>query len=431
MASPTEWEGSLGQSSHTPPFPRFSVVTLIGMVAAFAIFLFVALVPQQPLTAHWSVVHEARHTHRAITRKTHIPLLMVTHVPQVPPSIPGRVSEPSAPFTFPAAPASLAVSVALGLAGAALVTAAMGRLVRSLRADGATFAMAASSGDPETVQAPPGFKPPTPKKFTVPEGQLVRVLAAAAPAAFRFYNGLFVVGWTPSITADDDGQSYSFLRTLGRRVVERSAALPPTRPSEPIQLWEYQGSPYCRKVREACCVLDLDVQYFPCPQDGPTYRPEAKAKGWKTFPHMVDPNTGAEMGESDDIVAYLFRTYGGGQPVPFLLSGNPFNTALLYISAIVRYRPGSVYVPSRKPAKPLELWAYEPAPFSVIAREVLSELELPHIVHYCPRGSVHREEVFRLAGTCQLPYLEDPNTGVKMFESTEIAKYLYDVYAVK
>lgn len=33
-----------------------------------------------------------------------------------------------------------------------------------------------------------------------------------------------------------------------------------------------QGSPYCRKVREACCVLDLDVQFFPCPQRGPTYR---------------------------------------------------------------------------------------------------------------------------------------------------------------
>lgn len=30
MASPTEWEGSPGQSSHTLPFPRFSVVTLFG-----------------------------------------------------------------------------------------------------------------------------------------------------------------------------------------------------------------------------------------------------------------------------------------------------------------------------------------------------------------------------------------------------------------
>jgi hypothetical protein len=29
----------------------------------------------------------------------------------------------------------------------------------------------------------------------------------------------------------------------------------------------------------------------------------------------------------------------------------------------------------------------------------------------------------------QVPYLEDPNTGTAMFESTEIIKYLEDTYA--
>jgi hypothetical protein len=52
--------------------------------------------------------------------------------------------------------------------------------------------------------------------------------------------------------------------------------------------------------------------------------------------------------------------------------------------------------------------AAEPSPFSVIAREVLSELELPHIIHYCPRGSVHRDAIIAKTGTCQLPFLEDP-----------------------
>jgi hypothetical protein len=115
--------------------------------------------------------------------------------------------------------------------------------------------------------------------------------------------------------------------------------------------------------------------------------------------------------------------------VPFLCSSNPLNTTSLFLASLARAGGGSRYVPARQPAQPLELWAYEPSPFSVIARETLCELELPHILHYCPRGSVHRDEVFERTGTFQVPYLEDPNTGVKMFESTAIAKYLYDVYA--
>ena len=31
----------------------------------------------------------------------------------------------------------------------------------------------------------------------------------------------------------------------------------------------------------------------------------------------------------------------------------------------------------------------------------------------------------------QVPYIEDPNTGTAMFESTKIIEYLNDTYAVK
>ena len=34
----------------------------------------------------------------------------------------------------------------------------------------------------------------------------------------------------------------------------------------------------------------------------------------------------------------------------------------------------------------------------------------------------------RTGGTFQVPYLEDPNTGVAMFESAEIIKYLGSRY---
>ena len=123
---------------------------------------------------------------------------------------------------------------------------------------------------------------------------------------------------------------------------------------------------------------------------------------------MIDPNTGTELGESADIVAYLFERYGGGAAVPFLCSSNPLNTTSLFLASLARAGGGSRYVPARQPAQPLELWAYEPSPFSVIARETLCELELPHILHYCPRGSVHRDEVFERTGTFQVPLPAPP-----------------------
>ena len=35
-----------------------------------------------------------------------------------------------------------------------------------------------------------------------------------------------------------------------------------------------QGCPFCRKVREAASILDIDVLYYPCPSGGPTFRPK-------------------------------------------------------------------------------------------------------------------------------------------------------------
>lgn len=49
----------------------------------------------------------------------------------------------------------------------------------------------------------------------------------------------------------------------------------------------------CAQVREAVSILDLDVQYKPCPAGGPTWREEVKRMGGKaSFPYMNDPNTG-------------------------------------------------------------------------------------------------------------------------------------------
>lgn len=39
------------------------------------------------------------------------------------------------------------------------------------------------------------------------------------------------------------------------------------------------------------------------------------------------------------------------------------------------------------------------------------------------------QELFEKRGHFQVPYLEDPNQGVYLFESSAIVKYLEDTYA--
>jgi glutathione S-transferase len=57
-------------------------------------------------------------------------------------------------------------------------------------------------------------------------------------------------------------------------------------------------------------------------------------------------------------------------------------------------------------------------------------MELPYRLHNVPRRSPDRSEFVSLSGKMQVPYLHDPNTGARMFESADIRRYLYDSYAV-
>ncbi len=90
------------------------------------------------------------------------------------------------------------------------------------------------------------------------------------------------------------------------------------RPEKVLELYEFEGCPFCRKVREALSILDLDAVVYPCPKGGTRYREELVERGGKAqFPYLVDPNTGKEMYESSEIVRYLFETYGDGKvPLP-------------------------------------------------------------------------------------------------------------------
>ena len=84
--------------------------------------------------------------------------------------------------------------------------------------------------------------------------------------------------------------------------------------------------------------------------------------------------------------------------------------------------------PDNGAMKPVELWGYEGSPFVRPVREILNSLALPHRMVYSGRGSSNRDIMRQKTSRFQVPYLEDPNTGIKMFESGAIVKYLLDTY---
>jgi glutathione S-transferase len=222
----------------------------------------------------------------------------------------------------------------------------------------------------------------------------------------------------------------SLVATVARLgYAERTATLGP-RPAKPLELYEFEACPFCRKVREALTVLDLEAVIHPCPKGGPRFRPEVKRRGGKAqFPYLVDPNTGTELYESDDINRYLFETYGAGG-VPLLLN-DAFALPGGMLASAVRGGRGSRYRASRPPEKPLELYSYEGSPFCRLVREVLCELEIPYLLHNVAHGSARREAFVARSGKMMVPYLVDPNSGREMFESADIVAYLEETYAAQ
>ena len=204
------------------------------------------------------------------------------------------------------------------------------------------------------------------------------------------------------------------------------------RPAKTLELYDFEACPFCRKVREALSMLDLEVMVYPCPKRGPTYRQELIARGGKAqFPYLVDPNTDTELYESGAIIRYLYEHYGS-RAAPLWLSSD-LSVPLGGLASSVRLARGSRYHPARRPEQPLELYSFEASPYSRIAREALCELELPYLLHNTAvRSPSWRELAARTGtrkGTVMVPWLHDPNTGVEMFESADIVAYLYETYA--
>jgi glutathione S-transferase len=222
-----------------------------------------------------------------------------------------------------------------------------------------------------------------------------------------------------------------------------------SRPALLFELYEFEACPFCRIVREVLTELDLDAIIRPCPKGGTRYRPELLERGGKAqFPFMRDPNTGASMYESADIIAYLFETYGDGK-VPLRWQAAGLQQISSSFAGAWRFGAGRDARPSKAPAQPLELYSFEASPFARLVRERLCELELPYVLRsvgrstpsdWIPPGvrdalgvrsvpqTLNRRKLLERAGRITVPYLVDPNRNVEMGESAAIIEHLQTTY---
>jgi len=201
------------------------------------------------------------------------------------------------------------------------------------------------------------------------------------------------------------------------------------RPAAPLELYEFEACPWCRKVREGLTILDLEAVIRPCPKGGRRFRQEVERRGGKAqFPYLVDPNTGKEMYESAEIVVYLFERYGAGAPPALVGRGLAADFSAGLASA---WRPGfgARVRRARAPEALLELYSFEASPFCRIVREALCALEIPYRLHNVGKGSPSRAAFVARSGRMQVPWLVDPNSGVEIFESADIVRYLEATYA--
>ena len=132
------------------------------------------------------------------------------------------------------------------------------------------------------------------------------------------------------------------------------------------------------------------------------------------------PATGV-LGE---VVAFTVSALGLGDPGTRLQALASTGTSLL------RVNRGVIVKGHRKtPKKSLELFEAEYCPFCRHVRESLTELDLDATIYPVPKGgNRYRQRLVKLGGKAKVPFLHDPNTGAKLYESEAIANYLYKEY---
>jgi glutathione S-transferase len=78
-----------------------------------------------------------------------------------------------------------------------------------------------------------------------------------------------------------------------------------------LELYELPGCPFCAKVKDKLDELELEYVSHEVPRSHGERTEVEDVSGQTGVPVLVDPDNDVDgMPESDDIVAYLERTYG-------------------------------------------------------------------------------------------------------------------------
>ena len=98
---------------------------------------------------------------------------------------------------------------------------------------------------------------------------------------------------------------FSSAPRAGRGGFYRSARTP----EQPLELYSFEGSPYCRLVREALCELELPYVLHNVGRGSGKRDDFRQLAGKLQVPYLIDPNNGTAMFESAQIVKYLEQNY--------------------------------------------------------------------------------------------------------------------------
>lgn len=245
------------------------------------------------------------------------------------------------------------------------------------------------------------------------------------------------------------GQLATSTQALWRGTAVRVSGTP--RPQGLLHLYDMEGCPHCRLVREALTELDLDAVIYPCPKGGDRFRNRAvEISGQERFPLLVDPEEGEVLQESTRIVSHLWRQYGDGR-VSGVSSWRPVAKTRSVLASATRFGSGIYARPARRPERLLELYSFESSPYTREVRERLCELQLPYVLRNCGRSTpadyvlpvvrdaigmdyepatVNRLALKKQTGRVAIPYLVDPNQNIGLYESDRILEHLHRHYQI-
>lgn len=82
-----------------------------------------------------------------------------------------------------------------------------------------------------------------------------------------------------------------------------------TEPDQMLELYQFEGCPFCQKVRQKLTELQIDFIAHQVEPSGDREKVQ-EVSGQTGVPVLVDSNTDTVMPESDDIVEYLDEHYG-------------------------------------------------------------------------------------------------------------------------